>query len=543
MSRRNFIKKVAVASAVVPFGSNGLVQPAIAHGHRAFQEPAPTVSEQQRLENAARTLRAKLMDDYLRPTYHFVSPEGHDYPFDPNGAIFWRGKYHLGYIYQHNDEKGERKHWWGHVASTDLFHWHALPPMLPLHSDDPENGIFSGGAFISREGTPHIVYHGVDSGNCLARAADDNLVHWEKFEDNPVLPLIKQKSLTEYDEDNSGNAWDPHIWLEGDTYYQISGGNPPGLFKSTDLSNWQYVGQFMDQRLVRHQSFEDWSCPDMFKLGDKYVTVAISHNLGTQYYIGDFINEQFVPHQHGRMNWPGGTFFAPESMEDDQGRRILFGWVLETRDYQDAHGWSGVMSLPRVLSFDRSGALRISPPEEIRTLRYNGRTMADFKLDAQAERPLPELAGSTTEIHVRFDALQPHGQAGLKVLGAADGSEFTTIFYDWSTQELVIDFERSSKPGHVAYPSYCMMGHLDKTLPALVSAQRVPFPLEQGEHLALEIFIDRSIIEVFANRKICVTQRVYPSDPNSTHVSAFVKGGAVRVNGARAWQLAKTNFC
>lgn len=535
MSRRKFIKQVTGAAAIAPFAPHGFtvgdVQPA-------------SMNEQQQLENATRAMRTKLLADPLRPTYHFVSPEGHDYPFDPNGAIFWKGQYHLGYIYQHNDANGERKHWWGHVASHDLFHWHALQPMLPLHPSDPEQGIFSGGAFIAKDGVPHVVYHGVDAGNCLARAADDGLVHWQKFAQNPVLPLVKQKSLTEYDEDNAGNAWDPHIWLEGDVYYQVSGGNPPGLFKSSDLVNWRYVGQFMDQRLVRHQPFEDWSCPDLFKLNGKYVTVAISHNQGTQYYIGDFVNEQFVPQQHGRMNWPGGTFFAPESLVDDNGRRILFGWVLETRPYDDAQGWSGVMSLPRVLAINRSGEMTVSPPEEVRSLRYQPQQVADLELQETKSLHLPELAGNATEIHARFDPIhQDKGDFGLRVLAALDQSEFTEIRYEQSTRELVIDFERSHRSGNVRFPSYCMMGHLDKSQPEFLTAQRVPFPLEAGESLVLEIYIDKSIIEVFANRKVCITQRVYPSSPDSVHTYVFSRHGAVRVGGLRCWQLAQTNFC
>ena len=44
-------------------------------------------------------------------------------PFDPNGAIFWKGRYHLFYIFQ--DARG---HNWGHVSSTDLFHWPCAGP-------------------------------------------------------------------------------------------------------------------------------------------------------------------------------------------------------------------------------------------------------------------------------------------------------------------------------------------------------------------------------------------------------------------------------
>ncbi len=541
MSRRKFLKDITAASVVIPLAPHSVMD-ADSKNIKHIDEKAGYDFTQQQLENATRELRAKLLADHLRPVYHFVAPEGHTHPFDPNGAIYWKGQYHLGYIFQHNDTQGKRIHWWGHVISNDLFHWHIVPPMLRVDENDPESGIFSGGAFISKEGTPHIVYHGTESGNCIAKATDDGLLHWEKFEENPVLPLKQKKSLTEYNEDNSGNAWDPHIWLEGDTYYQISGGNPPGLFKSADLYHWQYVGQFIDQSKVKHHVFEDWSCPDIFKLGEKYVTIAISHNLGTQYYIGDFVNEEFIPEKHGRMNWHGGTFFAPETLVDDKGRRILWGWVLETRKYDDAHGWSGVMSLPRVLSLNTGGEMQVVPPEEIKSIRYNGQTAPDVILTDKQEQRIVGFSGNAVELHATFQP-QGNGRFGIKVLCADDGREETIIKYDWSTQEIVIDFQNSALPGNVRFPSYCMMGYLDKSVPEFVSEQRVPFPLAKGEKLQLEIFIDKSIIEVFANNRICVTQRVYPTSGSSTGIKLFSEGATVEVSGLSCWQMAKTNFC
>ena len=37
-----------------------------------------------------------------------------------------------------------------------------------------------------------------------------------------------------------------------------------------------------------------------------------------------------------------------------------------------------------------------------------------------------------------------------------------------------------------------------------------PVVLEDGENLELRVFIDRSIVEVFANDRLCIAARVYP---------------------------------
>ena len=76
----------------------------------------------------ARAFRNKLLADPHRPGYHFVICEGFGMPFDPNGAIYWKGRYHMFYIWQ----KGG--HHWGHASSTDLFHWRPCTPLCTCGS-------------------------------------------------------------------------------------------------------------------------------------------------------------------------------------------------------------------------------------------------------------------------------------------------------------------------------------------------------------------------------------------------------------------------
>ncbi|MCH2569615.1 MAG: hypothetical protein MKZ98_13805, partial [Pseudomonadales bacterium] len=77
----------------------------------------------------ARSVRERILTDPHRPGYHVVSPEGVAMPFDPNGAVFWQGRYHLVYIFQ-DDQLGYQADHWGHLSSTDLFHWRHHPTGL-----------------------------------------------------------------------------------------------------------------------------------------------------------------------------------------------------------------------------------------------------------------------------------------------------------------------------------------------------------------------------------------------------------------------------
>ena len=64
-----------------------------------------------------------------------------------------------------------------------------------------------------------------------------------------------------------------------------------------------------------------------------------------------------------------------------------------------------------------------------------------------------------------------------------------------------------------------------------------PFTLEQGEPLRLRIFIDRSIIEVFANGRQCLTIRAYPQRDDSSGVAIFARGGRAKLLALDAWQM------
>ena len=63
-----------------------------------------------------------------------------------------------------------------------------------------------------------------------------------------------------------------------------------------------------------------------------------------------------------------------------------------------------------------------------------------------------------------------------------------------------------------------------------------PFELQQGEDLTLRIFIDKTMIEVFANdRQAAVAWHDYK--PKDLHVSLFSKGGDLMVKRVSAWQI------
>ena len=71
--------------------------------------------------------------------------------------------------------------------------------------------------------------------------------------------------------------------------------------------------------------------------------------------------------------------------------------------------------------------------------------------------------------------------------------------------------------------------------------ERAPLALKPGEPLRLRVFVDESVVEVFANDRQAVSRRVYPARADSLGVALFAKGGGVRFKTVRAWEIMPSN--
>ena len=440
-------------------------------------------------------------------TYHLAHP-GPDkaIPADPNCAIFHKGRCHLHYIHQ---SKG---HSFAHVSSTDMVHWKWHPTVLTPPRTG--HGMFSGTAFLTKDGKPAIIYHGQGSGrNQIAFALDDDLNEWsESIAVEPQTADGKPAKM---------RHWDPDCWLMDDSYYSLGGGQNPTLAKSKNLKQWEFLGELFHPNFPKDLGVpkdEDTSCANIFKIGDKWMLLCISHGLGARYYLGDFRDEKFLPDHHALMNWARWDFFAPESLLIPDGRRVMWAWctpwvnnmqkVDRTKNFNALMNGKlqpGIQSLPRELSLPEDGVLRIKPLRELKQLRSDPRREQNITVKSDTTHLLKEITGDTMELELVLDSSSA-SEFGVKVLCGEDGSNGFTI---------------ASR-------------HASKTL--TVGYINPPFELKKGEDLTLRIFIDKSMIEVFANdRQAAVAWHEY--DPMDLHISLFSKGGDMTIKTISSWKM------
>jgi sucrose-6-phosphate hydrolase SacC (GH32 family) len=499
MKRRNFIKSGGL-------GLTGIGLTTSVLSTKKTNEPLPT-----------NNLPAEDADLVLN--FHLMHPGKLSEPGDPNAAFFLNGTCHLHYIFRHPWKDGISFSF-AHVSSRDMLHWEwhktKLQPSFTGH------GMFSGTGFITKEERPAAIYHGWKSErNQIAIAKDSELSAWEK----PYPVKVKTKD----GKDAQMNHWDPDCFIIGDTYYAISGGQNPPLFKSKDLKNWTFVGDFLKHELPDVVFGEDISCPNFFKISNKWMMLCISHPFGCRYYLGDWDtkDEQFIPQIHERLNWRRDEhefinkayrdFFAPESVLTPDGRRVMWAW-LATLD-EKINGKT-IQSLPRELRLAEDGTLRISPLRELEDQRYDEQSFENVEVfmkpkhnGGMASYRIMDLVGDSYEIEATISRKQ------------AKNKRFGFLL-----------FSRGERTG---FP--VIINPVDKTI--RVGTVAVPFfvdDLPSVEDVEIRIFIDKYLIEVFANNRravvgACMDYKKYNG------LYGYTYGHSTTIKEVKIWKIKPTN--
>jgi beta-fructofuranosidase len=534
----------------------GLVAGGLSSGARGNQ-PAPADKTVKPLAGpvpdevvrSARLLRERFLVDPYRPGYHFVPPEDMAVPGDPNGAFYHNGRYHLMYLYSRNGSG----FCWGHISSRDLVHWRHHPDAIgPGGGDD---GCFSGGAFVDDDGTAYISYWALSGarGIALASSRGPHFDTWTKLAENPVIRSTEW-GVTEVKDSSGkssflGSADPSNIWKKDGRYYMLTGnllvlrkvgvapdapaseqGDRLYLFSSEDLKTWKYLHVFYDRNPEWTDRSEDDMCPSFLPLpkgpnggpaSGKHLLAFISHNKGCQYYVGEYRGDRFYPDNHGRMTWVDNTYFAPEALIDERGRQILWAWLTDNPQGDKERGWSGVYGLPRTVWLGEDGTLRMRPVPELEALRYGEKNWRGIRLADGGTKALDGIAGDSCEVRADIE-VGAAKRCGLKVRAAADGREETLVYFDAVAKELVFDSTRSGVAGRKV-------------------VERAPLALKAGETLQLRVFVDKPVVEVFANDRQAICRRVFPASAQSTGVSLFASGGAANFASVRAWEMMPSN--
>ena len=490
--------------------------------------PAPDEAAEALIERAER--------DPHRPRYHFTSPAG--WLNDPNGLCQRDGVYHLFYQYNPYAPVHSRIHW-GHATSHDLVTWTDQPIALIPGQDGPDRDGCWSGVLVDDGGVPTLVYsgrHGEHELPCVAVGSPD-LLDWTPDPANPVIPAPPG--------DLEVTAFRDHcVWRENDGWRQLVGSGIKGaggtalLYESDDLRTWRYRGPLLVGDAETGGPADPewtgtmWECVDLFKVDGTDVLVFSAWHDGITchplYWTGRYDGDTFTPYALHRLDYGRRHFYAPQSMRDETGRRIMFGWIQEARpDAATAEaGWSGVMSLPRLVEIGPDGALAQRPVPELDALRREHvRPLGSLPLSggSGAWSVLPGVRGDQLDLEI--DALlAPGSMVRIAVRETPDTTESTIIELHrapgTSGLTLRLDREHSS---------------LDRSTDR--AALHGEVPTDAGGRLELRVLIDHSALEIFANGR-ALASRVYPTRTDAIGVSLSQSEGAV-IERLDAWHMAE----
>jgi beta-fructofuranosidase len=500
-SRREFLKQCGSAVAGLYAGA----------AHLSYQGKG-SKKEQE--------LRARLAADPLRPQFHLLPAK--NWMNDPNGPIYWKGRYHMFFQYNPHAAVWGDMHW-AHAVSADMIHWRHMPIALaPTPGWDDADGCFTGSA-VDDGGTATVVYTGVKSvpaeqatlrdgshnfreTQCLATSADPELRTWKKW-GRPILQPPDDPELTGFR--------DPFLWRDGEVWYLGVGsgrrkqGGSVLLYRSRDLREWEYLhplatGLWTERESVNPvESGEMWECPDFFPLGSKHVLLYSTAGQ-VIWKIGQLDRKEMVFHPEKRGVLDHGAYYAQKTQVDRQGNRILWGWIPEKRAEAEysAAGWAGCMALPRVLSLDANGELEMRVAAEARSLRAK-----EFVVPEKAEMSARSAAFREIKIEELCGELAWKVRRGGAELQLADGSG------PWWSMSL--------EEGGSA---------------AKLTVNGVSVDLAAASGREFHLFVDASVAELICDNTHALTTRIYrkPDRPLGVVIKGSDLGG---VESFQAWQL------
>ncbi|WP_394526006.1 glycoside hydrolase family 32 protein [Lacrimispora sp. JR3] len=475
------------------------------------------MSKSHHLENikkAQKEINAKkalMKNALMRQRYHFMAEEG--WLNDPNGLIFFRGKYHFFYQYNPYDSFWGSMHW-GHAVSDDLLHWDYLPVALAPsepYDDHKEGGCFSGSA-IEHDGKLFLIYTGTANygdgfvqTQCVAYSEDG--IHFEKYEKNPVITAPKGF--------DPANFRDPKVWEHEGRFYLVCGAKKDDLakallYRSDNLLEWEFVNVMAESRGELGNMFE---CPDFFPIEDKYVLMFSPMGLNERtcvYLVGDmdYKTGTFYHTVMGEIDW-GFDYYAPQSFLDAKGRRLIVGWANAWdwmpfwKDWGPTYKehWCGSFAIPRQVRLMPDNTLQFLPVEELKSLRTEENVRYNVEVE---DGPVDVSAGDGVAFECRLVLDLERTTAETVVLELrSDGKFKSVVCLDLKHGQMT--FDRNQGDGWSRGQTKSPLKLLDKKL------------------LDIHFFSDQSSIEVFSSQyQTNHSCNVFASnDQNKNTVRAF----------------------
>lgn len=455
-------------------------------------------------------------EDSNRPIYHPIPDYG--WANESYGLLNHEGKYHM--FYQKNDVfLGIAQQNWGHFTSSDLVLWNEEPTVLWPTVGWDNHGIWSGGALILEDGTPVVVYTGVDG----VKAGIGTATSPDKYRTlikNELNPII---GSAPYNVDMDFR--DPYVWHKDGQYHMLVGSGVSTIganvvyYSSPDFTNWSYGGIAYQGNKEKGEG-QFWEMPVLYSFpnGKEMLLVQKTPDQTpaiTTYYIGEFENGVFKTDFEKAKNLEVvNGFLSPTVTTDTDGRITAIGIIPdEVRpQFQKEQGWANLFSVPQVWTLNAEQTIEIAPHPQLQNYRGTSTQFNNVVLEEGKTNYLQNYNGRHFEMDATIQ-LGNRGQVGIILGKSPNNEEFYSIYYDMNNQEWVVDASKASLNNQ-----------------ARNDIRKGSYTINPGNTIHLRVFVDGSVVEVFVDDKVHFTGRFYPTLPASTGVDMFITGSTATAN-------------
>lgn len=484
-----------------------------------------------------------LTDDYYKPQFH-GGPYQH-WMNEPHAPMYYKGVYHLFFQFNMFGPYFANISW-GHLVSTDMVNWTPLKEIItPTKGTVAPDGVWSGGSTYDSKGNPVLLFTAGNYSSGLlstqnvgiARPKDLNdpyLTEWVVDDELAIIQTIGQGK--------PGEFRDAHVIKEDDTWYltigsgsNVTNGGAALIYKTKDDSfkNWEYMGELYNLKDQRGDLGSVWELPVLLPVSNedksinKYALLispapADRADNDIYYFLGDFdkVKGRFIPDDDFKLNphlldYGNNVFTGPSGFVDPvSGKSFVFSIMQGQRKPDDVakSGWDHNVGLAREIYLTSDGKdLGIRPVESLdnykeELLNKNNLTMIE------ANELLTNVKGDMLHIKVTFNNVSA-SQFGIKVRKNDTLMEETTIYYDVNTNEVGVKTGLSGVLKNYQNITGTFKGYLDLV----------------NNKLELNIYLDRSLLEVFANERKAISARIFP-DNRSLSIEVFADYGDVLID-------------
>jgi len=449
-------------------------------------------------------------NELYRPQFHFTAEK--NWINDPNGLVYFDGEYHLFYQYNPKGIEWGYMHW-GHAVSTDLVHWEHLPiAIYPDEGSEDETfcTAFSGSAIVDhgnllgkQDGSIKTLIAFYTSYKCGQRIAysTDKGRTWEKYEGNPVIPFNETDDARDpkvFWHEPSGK-WVMVLWRKPDGTETNQG---ISIYNSENLTDWEHKSHI--------PGF--YECPDLVELNVNNRpddTRWVIFDGDGSYLIGIFNGESFIPQTGKMLSDYGKNYYATQTWSNipaEDGRTIQIAW-MKGGEYPEMP-FNGQMGFPCKLSLRETGniiRLARQPVEEIDFLHGK-----DYHWEGR--NIIPGINDNIVK-KLKSDCYHIVGTFGLKT---SDSFGFM-LRHGKKTPGIELLYNAKRKT----------ISCLGKVAPLM--------PFDGKIHL--EILLDRSSLEIFANNgQMVMSSCITPPEDNNL-MELYTHGGELLVEKLDIYEI------